>query len=121
MVGTQVVSAVSTSKRPSSVATTSTVGQVAVEHRTLPVDECSDLAGGDAREQPLLGVLVGAGEQGLGGHQRGQRGRRDQRAAHLLERDQRLEEGEPGAAVLLRDAERRRTDLLAERLPRASS
>ena len=45
------------------------------------------------------------------------RGDGRERAAELLERDQRLEEREPGAVVLLRDGQRGHADLLAEQLP----
>ena len=92
-------------------------GPIAVQHRTGAGDERGGLAGGDPGKQSALGVLVGAREQGLRGDQRGQQGGRRQRAADLLEHDQGLEEGEPGAVVLLGDAEGGGADLLAQRLP----
>ena len=46
-----------------------------------------------------------------------QQGRGGERAADLLEHDERLEEREAGPVVLLRDAQRGHADLLAERAP----
>ena len=78
------------------------------------------LAGGDAREQLLLGGVVAASEEGVGGEGHGREvGGGEQGPAHLLEHDDQLDVGVAGAPVLLGDGEALEAQLLAHLLPDA--
>ena len=75
-------------------------------------------AAGDAGQQVLAGLLVAAVQDRVGGqHGAGQVRPAEQRAAQLLQHDRLLHEGEPGAAVLFGDGQRRQAELARRLLP----
>ena len=76
------------------------------------------LAGGDARQVVLLGRVVAAVEQRVGGEHDGREvGRAQQRPAHLLEHDAELDVAVARAAELLGDGEALQAELLAHLRP----
>ena len=74
--------------------------------------------GRDLREQLLLGRRVGAQQQRVGREHRGSEvGRAEQRAAHLLHRDQQLDVAHARAAVRLGHDQAGEPELLGEQRP----
>jgi hypothetical protein len=83
----------------------------------LPVQRHRGLqrSAGDAREPALLlGRVPGELERMTGQHGRREVGRRDERAAHLLEHDPELDHTEPRAAVCVREGQPRPAELREE-------
>ena len=107
----------SSSARPASVAATSTVGLVGEEGRLAGYGERRHLAGRDPRKQPLLGFVGPAGQQGLGGDERGRRGEgaseRPTSSSTIIDSSSE----KPGAVVVLGDRQGGDADLLAQGPP----